>query len=51
MGLGHFGDMAARQVFRQLDKNRNGRLDMNEALGAISMLKSGKGSSHGGFGY
>lgn len=46
MGLGHFGDSAARSVFRSLDKNRNGRLDMNEAVGAIGILKGG-GKSHG----
>ena len=52
MGLGHFGDSAARSVFRSLDKNRNGRLDMNEAVGAIGILKGGGGKSKGhGFGF
>lgn len=54
MGLGHFGDSAARSVFRSLDKNRNGRLDMNEAVGAIGILKGGGGGKshgHGGFGF
>lgn len=53
MGLGHFGDSAARSAFRSLDKNRNGRLDFNEALGAVSMLKGGShgGQKSGGFGF
>lgn len=47
MGLGHLGDGIARSTFRSLDKNRNGRLDMNEALGALSILKGMGGGKHG----
>ena len=37
-----------RSIFRNLDKNHNGRLDFTESLGAISMLKKmKKGHMHG----
>jgi hypothetical protein len=48
MGLGHIGESVMRQAFRRLDRNRNGRLDFSEALGAINMLKSQHGGGHHG---
>ncbi len=39
LGLGHYGDEAIRQAFRQLDKNRNGKLDMSEAMQAYEMIQ------------
>ncbi|CAF1030223.1 unnamed protein product [Brachionus calyciflorus] len=38
-GYGHLGEMAARNTFRQLDTNRNGLLDIHEAVNAFAILK------------
>lgn len=46
IGLGHLGESVARSTFRKLDKNRNGRLDMSEALSAIGILKGMGGGKH-----
>lgn len=48
MGLGFIGEPAARRAFKQLDKNRNGKLEFSEAIGAIGLLKSFSGKGHGG---
>ena len=45
LGLGHVGETKVRSVFRQLDRNHNGRLDMNEAFNAIGLIKGILGSS------
>lgn len=39
-GLGGRGDAVIRNVFRQLDRNRNGRLETTEALGAFHVIKN-----------
>ena len=39
VGLGHAGESTARSMFQNFDRNHNGRLDMSEVFGAISMLK------------
>lgn len=57
-GLGSLGEMAIRGAFKSVDKNHNGVLDLNEALGAFQYLQgilgqsggSGHGGSGGGFG-
>jgi hypothetical protein len=46
LGLGHIGDSVARSTFRKFDKNRNGRLDFNEAINALGVLKGMNGKSH-----
>ncbi|CAF1128240.1 unnamed protein product, partial [Brachionus calyciflorus] len=46
IGLGFLGESVARSTFRKLDKNRNGRLDFNEALNAIGILKGMSGGKH-----
>jgi hypothetical protein len=38
-GLGHIGESAVKQIFRQLDTNRNGKLDMSEALAAFEQVQ------------
>ena len=40
MGLGVVGEQAVRQVFKQIDKNRNGKLDMSEAFNAFEKVKA-----------
>lgn len=40
LGLGGVGESAARIVFQQLDRNRNGKLDLSEALGAVEAVKA-----------
>jgi len=37
--LGSVGDTAVRHAFRQLDKNKNGKLDMSEAWSAFETVK------------
>ncbi len=39
IGLGSVGDTAVRHAFRQLDKNKNGKLDMSEAWSAFETVK------------
>lgn len=39
IGLGSVGDTAVRYAFRQLDKNKNGKLDMSEAWSAFETVK------------
>lgn len=46
MGLGFLGESIARSTFRKFDKNRNGRLEMSEAFGAIGTLKGMGGHKH-----
>ena len=59
MGFGSLGDSAIRGAFRQFDTNRNGTLEISEALQVIEKLQSLSGqfgggshggSSQGGFG-
>lgn len=38
MGLGSIGDEAVRQVFKQVDSNDNGKLDMSEAMKAYEIV-------------
>ena len=40
------GDSVARSTFRNFDKNRNGRLDLNEAFSAFGVLKGMSGKGH-----
>lgn len=54
--MGSVGESAIRSTFRKLDKNRNGKLDFGEAIGALGTLKSimGGGGGHGkphGYGF
>ena len=44
------GDMFAKQAFRYVDKNRNGRLDMSEAVQAFEVIKNLMAQSGGGGG-
>jgi Ca2+-binding EF-hand superfamily protein len=37
-GLGEVGEQAIKQVFRQIDKNHNGKLEMSEALAAYEQV-------------
>lgn len=49
VGLGHVGDMVAKQVFKQIDTNHNGKLDTSEAMRAfekLSELARMSGKSH-----
>jgi hypothetical protein len=46
MGMGHLGETMVRGVFRSLDKNRNGRLDLNEAMAAFGNLNKSHGHGH-----
>lgn len=39
-GLGAIGEYAVRNIFRQLDTNRNGQLDLNEAIQAFQLVQS-----------
>ena len=39
-GLGAVGEFAIKRVFRQLDTNRNGRLDLMEAFRASQMIQN-----------
>jgi hypothetical protein len=39
MGLGSIGEHAVRAAFKKVDKNRNGKLDMSEAMGLVEMVK------------
>lgn len=45
------GSMLARQAFRYVDKNRNGRLDMSEAVQAFEVIKNLMAQSGGGGGH
>lgn len=49
IGLGSFGEEAARQAFKQVDSNENGKLDMSEVMEAFQIVKdlvaNAKGSS------
>lgn len=38
IGLGSVGDFLAKQVFREVDTNHNGKLDLQEALGLAEKL-------------
>lgn len=38
-GLGKVGEIAIKRVFRQLDTNRNGRLDLMEAYRASQIIQ------------
>jgi Ca2+-binding EF-hand superfamily protein len=38
LGLGSIGETSVRTVFRQIDKNNNGILELNEAIGAYEAL-------------
>lgn len=40
-GMGYIGDEIARDAFRKFDRNRNGRLDMHEAVKALKYLRPG----------
>ena len=48
LGLGSIGESAVRQLFKQVDKNKNGKLDMSEALGVLDLVKGLLGKSKGG---
>lgn len=48
MGLGSMGDEVVRQVFRQVDSNDNGRLDMSEAMKAYELFTDLKSKFDGG---
>ena len=48
LGLGSAGDFLAKQVFSQLDTNRNGKLDMDEILKAVDLLSRLSKSQSGG---
>lgn len=50
MGLGSVGDQGARMAFRQVDRNRNGRLEISEALSAFEQIKNLAGGFGGGSG-
>ena len=39
-GLGGMGDTLARMAFKQVDKDKNGVLDITEAVGALDVLRS-----------
>jgi hypothetical protein len=39
MGLGSVGETAVRAAFKRIDKNKNGKLDMSEALGLVEVVK------------
>lgn len=47
LGLGKIGETVMKTAFRRFDKNRNGRLELNEALAAITSLQKSSGGSHG----
>ena len=38
LGLGKIGASAARKVFKQFDRNGNGKLDLSEALAALEKI-------------
>lgn len=40
LGLGEIGEVTVRAVFIQLDKNRNGKLDLSEILAAVEAVKA-----------
>ena len=48
IGLGVVGEVAARGVFHKLDRNRNGKLDLSEALSAVEAIKELISGSRGG---
>ncbi len=39
LGLGSMGDTIARQAFKQVDGNGNGKLDMSEVMQAYEIVK------------
>lgn len=39
MGLGGIGESAVRSLFKKVDKNGNGKLDLSEALGVFQLVK------------
>lgn len=40
LGLGSVGESIVRGVFKKIDKNQNGTLEWNEALGAVQIIKN-----------
>ena len=40
LGFGSVGDEAVRMAFRQLDTNRNGRLEFMEAISAYNRIQN-----------
>ncbi len=40
MGLGSVGEHAVRAAFKQVDKNKNGKIDMNEALELVRTVSN-----------
>ncbi len=40
MGLGAFGEQGVRTLFRQADTNRNGQLDISEAMSVFERISS-----------
>lgn len=40
LGLGSVGESAVRGIFKQIDTNRNGKLDLSEAMSGFEKIKS-----------
>jgi hypothetical protein len=40
LGLASVGEHVVRSAFKKLDKNKNGRLDMSEAMSAYETVKN-----------
>lgn len=38
-GLGSVGEIAVKQIFRAIDKNHNGKLELSEALAAFEQVQ------------
>lgn len=51
LGLGSVGESILRSTFRNLDKNRNGKLDFDEAIDGLDVLRATLGSPAYGFIY
>ena len=40
LGLGEIGEQVVHVAYKKIDKNGNGKLDWNEALAAIELVKA-----------